>query len=92
MYSNVSDFRGVVGDEYCVMLMCVYCCEFNEFQVFILLQNFLFIINFYLWVVGFYFCLVGFFDFSKIFVYLDDLMVFWWVIISYFDYILEGDL
>lgn len=91
MYSNVSDPRGVAGDEHRAMLMRVYRREFNELQAAILSQNLSPVISLHLKAAGLHLRLAGFFDSSRTPGYLDDLMALWRATASYLDFILEPD-
>lgn len=91
MYSNVSDPRGVAGDEHRAMLMRVYRREFNELQASVLSQNVSPVMNLHLRAAGLHLRLAGFFDSSRTPGYLDDLMALWRATTSYLDYILEPE-
>ncbi|GAB1310228.1 Zn 2cys6 transcriptional activator [Madurella fahalii] len=90
MYSNVSDPRGVAGDEHRAMLMRVYRREFNELQAAVLSQNLSPILQLHLRAAGLHLRLAGFFDSSRTPGYLDDLMALWRATTSYLDLILDG--
>lgn len=91
MYSNVSDPRGVAGDEHRAMLMRVYRREFNELQASVLSQNNLSpIVQLHLRAAGLHLRLAGFFDSSRTPGYLDDLLALWRATTSYLDLILDG--
>jgi hypothetical protein len=91
MYSNVSDPRGVAGDEHRAMLMRVYRREFNELHASVLSQNVSPVMNLHLKAAGLHLRLAGFFDSSRTPGYLDDLMALWRATTSYLDYILEPE-
>lgn len=91
MYSNASDPRGVAGDEHRAMLMRVYRREFNELQAAVLSQNLSPVTNLHLKAAGLHLRLAGFFDSSATPGYMDDLMGLWRAVVSYLDYILDGE-
>ncbi|KAK0617855.1 hypothetical protein B0T17DRAFT_496431 [Bombardia bombarda] len=91
MYSNVSDPRGVAGDEHRAMLMRVYRREYNELQASILSQQVSPVIHLHLKAAGLHLRLAGFFDSSNTPGYLDDLMGLWRATTSFLDFILDGE-
>ncbi|KAH6669258.1 hypothetical protein B0J14DRAFT_115451 [Halenospora varia] len=90
MYSNVSDPRGVAGDEIRAMLTRVYRRDFGELQVSILSRQDLSpIINLHLKAAGLHLRLSAFFDSSTTQGYMDDLMGLWRATVAFLDLVFE---
>jgi len=91
MYSNVSDPRGVAGDEHRAMLMRVYRRDFAELQASVLSRQLNPITTLHLRAAGLHLRLAGFFDSNTTPGYMDDLMGLWRATAAFLDELLGSD-
>ncbi|CAI4219262.1 unnamed protein product [Parascedosporium putredinis] len=85
MYSNVSDPRGVAGDEHRAMLMRVYRRDFAELQVTVLSRQLSPVVTLHLRAANLHLRLAGFFDSNTTQGYMDDLMGLWRATTAFLD-------
>jgi hypothetical protein len=90
MYSNVSDPRGVAGDEIRAMLTRVYRREYGELHSTVMMnQNLSQIVNLHLKAAGLHLRLSAFFDSSGTAGYMEDLMALWRAAVAFLDLVFE---